>query len=117
MPLSIAFTVPAVPPSVNHYVKHTRTGRHYVTGEGTAFKEWVGTASRGMQIRWESYGVMIHIFLGAGQKGDIDNFPKCVLDGLKDYGVIDSDARVTRLVLEKFRDIKNPRTFIEIWAR
>lgn len=116
LPEPISFTVPMVAPSVNHYVKHTRTGRHYVTPESDVFKRYVAQFARGAQIRWASYEVHITIYLAAKQKGDIDNFPKCVLDGMVKAEVIDSDAKVTVLVLKKFRDPGNPRTEIKVFA-
>ena len=113
----IRFTVPLVPPSVNHYVKHTRRGRHYVTCEAKAFKAAMVYCAQGKRVIAEKYGVELMIFLGANQKGDIDNYAKCALDGLKDADVIHSDAAVTCLVLFKDRDATNPRTEIKVWAR
>lgn len=115
-PREVSFTVPLVPPSVNHYVKHTRSGRHYVTKEAQAFKEAVALFSRGAHIEAKAYAVTLDIYLAAGQKGDIDNFPKCPLDGLRDAGVIRSDAAINQLKIEKFRDKENPRTEITVRA-
>ena len=111
---SVSFTVPLVPPTVNHYVKHTRNGRHYVTAQAKAFKAAVGLLARerraSVDARW--YEVEAHIFLGAGQKGDADNFGKVLLDSLQEAGVIRSDAAVTDLILRKRRDRNAPRTEI-----
>ena len=108
------FTVPLVPPSVNHYVKHTRSGRHYVTAEARAFKDSIAIFAAGQTVAAKEYGVEIAVFLGKGDRIDIDNIPKCCLDGLKDAGVIHSDAAITKLTLEKGRDWQNPRTEIEV---
>lgn len=110
---SVYFNVPMVPPSVNAYVRHTRTGRHYVSKEAKAFKEAVALFAKGQQIRAKAFCVDITIFLGPGQKGDLDNFAKCVLDGLVEAGIIDSDAKVTILQMAKYRSL-NARTRIEI---
>jgi crossover junction endodeoxyribonuclease RusA len=115
-PAGISFSVPAVPPSVNHYLKHTRTGRHYVTEEAKDFKDYVVLFSSKQRIRWKHYGVEILIFLGKKQKGDLDNFAKVCLDSLVFAGVIDSDAKITDLHMTKDRDISNPRTVISVWA-
>jgi Holliday junction resolvase RusA-like endonuclease len=58
--------------------------------------------------------VDITVFLGMRGKGDVDNFPKVVLDGLVDAGVIRTDARVSDLHVHKRRDQINPRTVILI---
>lgn len=113
----IKLSIPLVAPSVNHYVKHTRSGRHYVTAEALAFKDAVALFSKGKSIRGESYYVEIMIYLAKKQKGDIDNFAKCCLDGLVDAGVIDSDSKVTYLGLFKRRDALSPRTEISIWEQ
>ena len=70
----IRFTVPLVPPSVNHYVKHTRRGRHYVTCEAKAFKAAMVYCAQGKRVIAEKYGVELMIFLGANQKGDIFSY-------------------------------------------
>lgn len=108
------FTVPLTPPSVNHYAKHTRSGRHYVTKEGKAFKAAVALFARGQRIVARRYEVHLKVYFAAKQKGDVDNLPKCVLDGLTEAGTIDSDAKVYKLTVEKDRDPGNPRTEITI---
>jgi len=111
----IRITVPLVPPSVNHYAKHTRSGRHYVTSEAKSFKEAVAIFAGGQTLTASRYSVSISVYLGKGQRGDIDNFLKCVLDGMVEARVIHSDSAVTRLTVEKFRDEKNPRTEITVY--
>jgi crossover junction endodeoxyribonuclease RusA len=115
---SITFTVPLVPPSVNSYVRHTRRGGHYVTAEAKAFKEAVALFSKGARVDSVCYGVDVHIFYGKGQRGDLDNRAKLILDGLEDAGVIHSDAAIVDLRLRKHRDKKelNPRTVITVEA-
>ena len=113
---SVYITVPLVPPSVNHYVKHTRSGRHYVTKEGIEFKRAVGLFSQGQTLAVKRYELHARIYLGHGQKGDGDNFWKVIADGLVEAGVIHSDAAVSRWVLELDRDKANPRTEITVKA-
>jgi|HubBroStandDraft_2_1064218.scaffolds.fasta_scaffold00006_57 Holliday junction resolvase RusA-like endonuclease len=117
-PAGISFSVPAVPPSGNAYVRHTKMGRHYVTEEANRFKDLVFhiANSKKLTIRWKHYGVGISIFLGRKQKGDLDNFAKVMLDSLVYSAIIDSDAKVTELRMSKTRDIDNPRTVISVWA-
>lgn len=111
---SITFTVPLIPPSVNTYVRHTKKGGHYVTAEAKAFKQAVGLFSRGKSVSAEAYSVEIHIFYGKGQRGDLDNRAKVILDGLQDAGVIHSDAAIRVLNMRKHRDERNPRTQITV---
>jgi crossover junction endodeoxyribonuclease RusA len=116
VPDPIAFTVPLLPPTVNHYVKHTRSGRHYESSEAIRFKEALSVFARGRSIRAEEYRVSVVIYLGKGDRGDVDNYLKCVLDGCVDAGVIHSDAAVRKLSIEKHRDWEQPRTEIHIEA-
>jgi Holliday junction resolvase RusA-like endonuclease len=112
--MDVRFTVPLVPPSVNMYVRHGG-GRHIITPEAIAFKDAVAIFSGGQSFdtKIKTYAVALSIFLGKGGKGDIDNFPKCVLDGLKGH-VIGSDAGVKRLLIELGRDWADPRTEIKV---
>lgn len=112
---SIEFTVPLVPPSVNHYVKHTHSGGHYVTKEAKAFKAAIPICAKQRQVRHKAYAIEIYVMLGYAQKLDIDNAAKVILDGLVEGGQIHSDAAVTGLFLHKRRDVDNPRTQITIW--
>lgn len=110
--MEISFTVPLVPPSVNHYWKHTRSGRHYVTSEGLRFKTALAVFARRRSIRAKRYVLEAVIYLGHGQRGDGDNFWKAIADGLVEAGVIHSDAAVSDWILRKRRDRTNPRTEI-----
>jgi crossover junction endodeoxyribonuclease RusA len=83
----ITFTVPIVPPDLNHYVRHTRNGRHYVTNEALGFKAMLAIYVHGEFVQAKSFAVRILIVLGKGQRGDVDGFQKLVLDGLADAGV------------------------------
>lgn len=113
---SVHITVPLVPPSVNSYVRHTRRGGHYVTPEAKAFKEAVVIIAKGKKVVAQMYCVETHIFYGKGQRGDLDNRAKLILDGLVDAKVIHSDAAVTVLNMRKHHDEFNPRTEITVTA-
>lgn len=112
-------TIPMVPPSVNHYVKHFRNGAHVVQPAAKSFKYAVAMLSKDCEHftgKKTTYTVTLGIFLGPKQKGDIDNFPKVVLDSLKDAGIIHTDAAVKHLHVSLARDHDNPRTEIEVEA-
>lgn len=111
----VEIIVPMTPTSVNHYVKHTRSGRHYVTKEAKAFKSAVALFAKGQQIRLEAYYIEIWLNLGKKVRLDLDNAPKLILDALVDAGVIHSDAAVTDLTVHKRRNWAKPSTQITIW--
>lgn len=112
---AVRIIVPFTPPSVNHYVAHSR-GRHYVTKQGVAFKNAIAFYALGQSLPpAKHYSVTVAIFQAKGERGDIDNYPKCVLDGLKGV-VFKSDAQVKRLLLTVDRDAANPRTEIAVEA-
>ena len=126
----VRIVVPLTPPGVNHYVKHTRSGRHYVTGEATAFKKTLALCAIGKVAVGKQFAVEATVYMAAKQKGDVDGFGKLILDGLADAGVFYkvnrkmpydtgnhlSDAHVTDLTLRKRRDADNPRTEIIVRA-
>ncbi len=108
-------TIPATPVSVNHYVKHTRDGRHYVTKAAKAYKQAVAIFAAGRSVVGKQYVVDVVVYLGKGQRGDGDNMWKCILDGLVEAGVIHSDAAVKVWGMKVERDWSHPRT--EIWVQ
>jgi crossover junction endodeoxyribonuclease RusA len=112
----VRFVVPLVPISVNHYAKHTRTGRHYVTKEAIAYKHALAIFAGGQKVVAKRYRLVATVYLGKGQRGDGDNFNKCIGDGLKEAGVVHSDAAIKdwRVLVE--RDWEHPRTDITITA-
>lgn len=113
-----SLTIPGTPPSVNSYVRHTRDGRHYVTLEAKRFKRAVAEARLDQWqqriIHGGAYQVEAVIYLGAGERRDVDNMAKVLLDALVDAGVMHSDAAVTDLILRKRRDRVNPRTEVSV---
>ncbi len=113
----LTIIVPLVPPSVNHYVKHTRRGRHYLTREGREYKRVLAVFARGQALPAKSYELEAVIYLGLGQRGDGDNFWKVIADGLVEAQVIHSDAAVEDWILRKRRDPDNPRTEITVRAK
>jgi Holliday junction resolvase RusA-like endonuclease len=133
--LELSFTVPAIPPSGNHYkepkIIKPRGSRFHTllwleTAEAQLFKLQVRQAAKFRSITPADprdfnrvrYELDVKVIFGKGQRGDGDNFWKCLADGLVQCGVIHSDARVKRWILDvddTQRDQDNPRT--EITAR
>jgi Holliday junction resolvase RusA-like endonuclease len=116
----LRITIPLEPPSVNHYKKpvYLRGGRlsYAVTKEAKAFLDAVCIFARGQALEAEAYEVEYTVYQGKGSRGDVDNYSKCILDGLVQACVITSDAAVTDLHQHKRRDWANPRTEIVVRA-
>jgi len=102
------------PPSGNHYVKHTRTGRHYMTAEAVSWLQVVSMYVYGREVIGKAHEVTYTVYQGAKKKGDVDNYAKCILDSLVKAGALKSDASVVSLHAHKLRDRENPRTEIHI---
>lgn len=107
-------TIPLVPPSVNHYKMRTRKGVTFVSREAKAYKDAVYMIAHGKRLEADAYEVEVIVYQGKGDKGDVDNYAKLVLDGLVFAEVIHSDAAVTDLILRKRRSWEDPRTEIRI---
>ena len=124
----IVLEIPFTPPSVNHYKKpvtlRTRTGpvkSFALTDEAKAFHDAVAIYARGQSLTPLTqaerlnirYALTATVFLGKRERGDGDNFWKCIADALQKAGVIHSDARVRSWHLEVEDDQRdNPRTLI-----
>jgi len=105
--MAISFSIAAIPPSLNHYVKHTRRGIHYKTVEAKAFEAMVFLAAGKYRAqKYEATSVMLEITLPPKARGDVDNFPKVVLDSLVRAGVIRSDASINYLSVTKCRGLE-----------
>ncbi len=124
----IILVIPFTPPSVNHYKKpitlRTSTGPRLsfaLTAEAEAFRDAVAIFARGQTLipataaekREIRYALTVTLFLGKGERGDGDNYWKCIADSLVNASVIHSDARVRKWHLEvEDDDRENPRTII-----
>jgi Holliday junction resolvase RusA-like endonuclease len=116
-----------IPPSVNHYKVPVSYHGHLafkVTPAAKAFKRDLAVFARGDTIAPASeadrkkvrYSLRVIVFLGSGNRGDGDNFFKCVADGLEAAGVIHSDASIKDWHCYVRRDADNPRTVITVKA-
>ena len=120
---TMTFAVPGIPPSSNSYVRHTRTGRHYITAEARRFEqtvELIAKCVRNEASYRDAYALSeakrvrleISVYLGKGQRRDWDNCPKLIGDALQNACVIRNDAVIAEGEVKKFRDWANPRTEI-----
>lgn len=119
-------TILMEPPSGNHYKKPRSfaggiSWYHTVVAK-TWFREVAATADRQRKtpddtmVPGKSHFVEYTVYQGAGSRGDVDNYAKCILDALTRSGVLRSDASVVDLICHKRRDRDNPRTEIFIKA-
>lgn len=124
----MCITIEGTPPSVNHYKKpvmkfygRERRKSFELTPEAILWRDLVWIAAAGRTIAPLTkrecdrvrYQLTARIYLGPGERGDGDNFWKCIADSLQHAGVIHSDARVRKWLLEVIdEDRANPRTEI-----
>lgn len=83
----VSFELPILPPSVNHYVDHRQAGGHTVhrkTAEAKAFEgsflAMLPAHLRGSYVVGERFSISITIVPGPADSGDVDNYPKLLLD-------------------------------------
>jgi Holliday junction resolvase RusA-like endonuclease len=99
------FTVPLLPPSVNHYKKPKRGGGWYRASESVTFVDAVCVFSGKTLVTGNFYSVEIFFFLGPSKRNlssnDLDNFQKVGIDALVRAGVIKTDGRILDLHLHK----------------
>lgn len=116
-------SIPLVPPSVNHYKTRFRNGNTVVSKSALAFKDAIALLIRGKFAQGKTFAVSMTITLGQGDRGDIDNYPKLVMDGLalaaafrNRKGEALSDAHVTRMLVCLDRDERPEHGFTEVWV-
>jgi Holliday junction resolvase RusA-like endonuclease len=82
MSAMVVLTIPLLPPSVNHYVKHPAAGVHVKSKEAKAFEQAFPIFSRGQFVVSQSgrFRVGLTYWPGPGGRGDVDNFNKVPLD-------------------------------------
>lgn len=79
------------PPSVNHYWKHTRQGRHYISKAGREFKK-IATDVCAMFDPFEgAVEIKMEIYFPDNRPRDLDNITKGVFDSLVGAGLIQDD--------------------------
>jgi Holliday junction resolvase RusA-like endonuclease len=101
------FSVPLLPPSVNHYKQPSVRGGMYRTREVTAFIDAVCLLSGRTRMTGNFYELELTFHLGPKKRNlssnDLDNFLKVSLDALGDKGarIIVNDGRVLDLHVHK----------------
>lgn len=114
---TLKIVVPLTPPSANMYMRTmviNGSARHYPSAETKAWWTAVKVFSRGQVFEAKEYEIAYVVYQGSGERGDVDNYSKCIFDALVKAEVIDSDHKVYAMHAYKGRDRENPRTEIFI---
>ena len=118
--VAVNIEIPLIPPSGNHYKIPTsrlrNDGRRIfkLTPETKAWFDAIAIFAQGKTIGGDRHRVEFCVYLGKGQRGDIDNFCKTLLDGLVRARVLQTDDSVVEMHVYKERDPDRPRTQILI---
>lgn len=96
------------PPSINHIYGYTSRGgfaRSYITKKG---KEWFDTVAPILTKAYKRKSpidteVEVWIVLHTAYRQDVDNIAKPILDSLQKNGILENDALVYKLDIEKFK--------------
>lgn len=93
----LQFHLPMLPPSVNHYVTHTSnaaTGKvihrknDIAVAYEASFMAMLPARIRGCFVLAEFFSITLRIVPAPRAKGDIDNYPKMVLDCIAKAGML-----------------------------
>ena len=79
------------PPSVNHYWRHTRDGKHYISAEGKAFRAEVLKICRLLDPFAGAVKIKMEVFYPDKRERDPDNLQKALVDALTASGLIKDD--------------------------
>ena len=81
------------PPSVNHYWKHTRQGKHYISKAGREFKRIATEVCSQFDPFESAVEIKMEIYFPDNRPRDLDNLPKGIFDSLVGAGLIKDDNR------------------------
>lgn len=98
--IEFKFSVPLIPPSVNHYKKPRAGGGWFVTKDAKAFIDAVcifsGRPKCLIDSSFYEVGLTLYVEARRLKAGDIDNFFKVSFDALAQAGIIRDDRYITR---------------------
>ncbi len=106
------------PPSANHYVRHTRAGKHYVTQAVKTFRLEVWNESRQRRIPLQTGPLVLHIEAHPPDKRrrDADNLVKCTADALQKAGVVSDDYQFQVVTVKRMEPIKGGVLHVRIYS-
>lgn len=79
------------PPSVNHYWRHTRSGKHYISEKGRAFRAETVKICQQFDPFIGPVQTVLQVYYPDKRSRDPDNLEKALWDGLKAGGLIEDD--------------------------
>lgn len=88
------------PPSVNHYWRHTRNGRHYISEAGRKFKTEALRILQQFNPFTGSVAICLDVYYPDNRNRDPDNINKGLFDSLVASGLIQDD---NNKVIKDFR--------------
>ncbi|NBI12515.1 RusA family crossover junction endodeoxyribonuclease [[Haemophilus] felis] len=80
------------PPTINHYWKHTKQGRHYITDKGRAYQSKVKEVCSGSVPFTKPVSVKVQVWLPDKRRRDLDNLWKVLLDSLVNAKIVADDC-------------------------
>lgn len=79
------------PPSVNHYWRHTYSGKHYISEKGRAFRAETVKICQQFDPFIGPVQTVLQVYYPDKRSRDPDNLEKALWDGLKAGGLIEDD--------------------------
>ena len=80
------------PPSVNHYWRHTRQGKHYISDKGKRFRELALLACFA-EVSFDGLvSVEVKVYLPDRRDRDLDNLWKVIMDSLTHAQILKDDS-------------------------
>ena len=80
------------PPSVNHYWRHTRQGKHYISDKGKRFRELALLACFAELPFDGLVSVEVKVYLPDRRDRDLDNLWKVIMDSLAHAQILKDDS-------------------------
>ncbi|TYA25077.1 RusA family crossover junction endodeoxyribonuclease [Aggregatibacter actinomycetemcomitans] len=79
------------PPSVNHYWRHTRSGRHYMSEAGRKFKAQAVEICKQFDPFFGAVAICLDVYYPDNRNRDPDNLFKVLCDSFVSSGLIEDD--------------------------
>jgi Holliday junction resolvase RusA-like endonuclease len=111
----IEFTIPGLPPSVNHcYFNRSQGGKAYNKPAEAYFQEMM-MATNGIHAMSEKVRVEYALFFPDRRVRDPGNFEKALSDGLQRVGIVVNDKQIRDIrIYDAGIDRENPRVEVTI---
>ena len=103
-------------PSVNHYWKHTRQGKHYISKAGREFKRIATDVCSQFDPFESAVEIKMEIYFPDNRPRHLDNLPKGIFDSLVGAGLIKDDNRkiIRKYSIEEKGVVSKGKSIIKI---